>query len=112
MQQRDDTLGIYNVTHWTNIRFISRLDGVCLLPYFPVRGPIETRSSWGNTDCRARLRAPQSPRENGSLQRHRWHQSAHGRLLSDHINLRHIEDNARLNAEENLFKMHDKDFFL
>lgn len=59
----------------------------CFLPCYPVRGPAETRWGLGSTDCKALLRAPQSPRENGSLQRRRWHQSAHGRLLSGHINL-------------------------
>lgn len=79
-----------------NGRFIFGLDGVYILPYCPVRGPAETRSGWGNTDCTARQKAPQSPRGNGSLQRHRWRPSARGRLQSDHINLRDPEDKAGL----------------
>lgn len=74
------------------------LEVVDILPCCPVRGPAETRSGSGNTDCKARLKAPQSPHENGSLQRRRWHRSAHGRLPSDRINLQYREDKAGLDA--------------
>jgi len=63
------------------------IDGPSLLPYYPVRGQAETRWGWGNRDCKVRLMAPLSPRESGSPQIRRWHQSVHGRLLSGHINL-------------------------
>lgn len=82
-----------------NGRLIFGLHCVDILPCCPVRGPAETRSGWDSTDYTVPLKAPQSPHENDSLQRRRWHQSAHGRLLSDRINLCSREDKAGLRAK-------------